>query len=398
MKIRVLPDTLVNQIAAGEVIERPAASIKELVENALDAGAKKIDIVVRNGGKTYLSVTDDGIGMTPEQMLLSVQRHATSKLPNNDLSKITTLGFRGEALPSIGAISKLKITSRPEGSEAWELNIEGGKKSSPKLSSQNYGTRVEVRDMFYATPARLKFLKTERTEFSHIMDVVYRLAMSNPEVAFSINDGEKIKFSCTSETDLTGSDPALLRRLSSIMGKEFFENSLMVASEIEGVKLYGYISVPTLNRNTTRYQYLFVNGRPVRDRLLNGAVRAAYQDFLARQRHPLIALFIAINTELVDVNVHPAKSEVRFRDAGKIRGLIVGTLKQTLSSSSQNVSTTIADLALSKFQSPLGNAHSSLTDQSFLKERLFEDKNQTSKIDYPPSGATDSEQNVGFFS
>ncbi|MBI36733.1 MAG: DNA mismatch repair endonuclease MutL [Alphaproteobacteria bacterium] len=396
MNIRVLPDTLVNQIAAGEVIERPAAAIKELVENSLDAGATKIDLLIRNGGRTYLSVTDDGLGMTPEQMILSVQRHATSKLPNDDLSKITTLGFRGEALPSIGAISKLRITSRPKGSEAWELNVEGGKKSSPKLSSQNYGTRVEVRDMFYATPARLKFLKTDRTEFSHIMDAVYRLAMTNPEVAFSINDGEKVKFSCVSETDLTGSDPALLRRLSSIMGKEFFENSLMVSSEIEGVKLYGYASVPTLNRNTTRYQYLFVNGRPVRDRLLHGAVRAAYQDFLARQRHPLIALFIDINTELVDVNVHPAKSEVRFRDAAKIRGLIVGTLKQLLSSSSQNVSTTVADLALSKFQSPLRDPNSGLKSQLPLRERLFEGKNETSKIDYPPSGAIESLKNVQF--
>ncbi|NNE82900.1 MAG: DNA mismatch repair endonuclease MutL, partial [Alphaproteobacteria bacterium] len=346
MTIRMLPETVVNRIAAGEVVERPAAAVKELVENALDAGAHQIDIVLRDGGRTLISVTDDGCGMTADEMILAVERHATSKLPDDDLSHIVTMGFRGEALPSIGAVSRLTITSRPRDGEAWQLLIEGGRKGKPQPASHAYGTRVEVRDLFYATPARLKFLKTERTELDHAVDAVQRLAMAYPEVGFSVSDGEKIRFACSSETDLSGDDAALLRRLAAVMGRDFSENALTVDAERDGIRLFGFAGLPTLNRNTTRHQYLFVNGRPVRDKLLHGAVRGAYQDFLARQRHPLVALFVEIDPQLVDVNVHPAKTEVRFRDAGVVRGLIVGALRHALAEAGHRASTTVADAAL----------------------------------------------------
>ncbi|MCZ6588925.1 MAG: DNA mismatch repair endonuclease MutL, partial [Alphaproteobacteria bacterium] len=312
MTIRLLPESVVNRIAAGEVVERPAAVVKELVENALDAGAHQIDVVLRDGGRTHVAVTDDGCGMTADELVLAVERHATSKLPDDDLTRISTMGFRGEALPSIGAVSRLTITSRLRDGEAWQLLVEGGRKGAPQPASHAYGTRVDVRDLFYATPARLKFLKTERTELDHALDAVQRLAMAHPEVAFSVSDGERVRFACASETDLTGDDAALLRRLATVMGRDFSENALAVDAQRDGVRLFGFAGLPTLNRNTTRHQYLFVNGRPVRDRLLHGAVRGAYQDFLARQRHPLVALFVEIDPELVDVNVHPAKTEVRF--------------------------------------------------------------------------------------
>jgi len=346
MTIRLLPETVVNRIAAGEVVERPAAAVKELVENALDAGAHQIDVVLRDGGRTHIAVTDDGSGMTADEMTLAVERHATSKLPDDDLTRVVTMGFRGEALPSIGAVSRLTITSRPRGGEAWQILIEGGRKGEPQPASHAYGTRVDVRDLFYATPARLKFLKTERTELDHAVDAVQRLAMAHPEVAFSVSDGERVRFTCASETDLTGDEVALLRRLATVMGRDFSENALTVDAEREGVRLFGFAGLPTLNRNTTRHQYLFVNGRPVRDRLLHGAVRGAYQDFLARQRHPLVALFVDIDPELVDVNVHPAKTEVRFRDPGVVRGLIVGALRHALAQAGHRASTTVADAAL----------------------------------------------------
>ena len=346
MTIRLLPETIVNRIAAGEVVERPAAAVKELVENALDAGARQIDVVLRDGGRTHISVTDDGCGMTAAEMTLAVERHATSKLPDDDLTHVLTMGFRGEALPSIGAVSRLTITSRPRDGEAWQIFIEGGRKGAPQPASHAYGTRVEVRDLFYATPARLKFLKTERTELDHAVDAVQRLAMAYPEVSFSVSDGERVRFACASETDLSGDDASLLRRLAAVMGRDFSANAIPVDAERDGVRLFGYAGLPTLNRNTASHQYLFVNGRPVRDRLLHGAVRGAYQDFLARQRHPLVALFVEIAPELVDVNVHPAKTEVRFRDAGVVRGLIVGALRHALAEAGHRASTTVADAAL----------------------------------------------------
>jgi DNA mismatch repair protein MutL len=352
MTIRRLPETIVNQIAAGEVIERPASAVKELVENAIDAGARRVDVVLRDGGHTLIAVTDDGSGMTPDELGLAVERHATSKLPDNVLTHIATLGFRGEALPSIGSVSRLSIASRIAGSDGWQICVEGGRVHDVQPAPLTAGTRVEVRDLFYATPARLKFLKTERTEMDHAVDTVQRLAMAHPAISFTIGDGERERFASAATEDLGGSEDALLRRLSDVIGRDFADNALAIDAEREGVCLTGHAGLPTLNRNTTKHQYLFVNGRPVRDRLLTGAVRGAYQDFLARGRHPLVALFVEIDPELVDVNVHPAKAEVRFRDPGVVRGLIVGGLRHALAAAGHRASTTVADAALGAFRPP----------------------------------------------
>ena len=353
MTLRRLPETLVNRIAAGEVIERPAAAVKELVENAIDAGARHIDVVLEDGGRILISVTDDGCGMTADELELAVERHATSKLPDDDLVDIRTLGFRGEALPSIGAVSRLSIASRAAGaSEAYAILIEGGRKEAPKPAALGDGTRIEVRDLFYATPARLKFLKTPRTEVNHASDAIKRLAMAHPEVAFSLADEDRTRFRYgPAQGDLL---TARLDRLSAVMGREFADNAVAVSAERGGIRLGGYAGVPTLNRGNARAQYLFVNGRPVQDRLLVGAVRGAYQDFLARNRHPMVALFLDVPPECVDVNVHPAKAEVRFQDAGLVRGLIVGGLRHALEAAGHKASTTVATAALGAFQPGTG--------------------------------------------
>ena len=353
MTLRRLPETLVNRIAAGEVIERPAAAVKELVENAIDAGARHIDVVLEDGGRILISVTDDGCGMTADELELAVERHATSKLPDDDLVDIRTLGFRGEALPSIGAVSRLLIASRAAGaSEAYAILIEGGRKEAPKPAALGNGTRIEVRDLFYATPARLKFLKTPRTEVNHASDAIKRLAMAHPEVAFSLADEDRTRFRYgPAQGDLL---TARLDRLSAVMGREFADNAVAVSAERGGIRLGGYAGVPTLNRGNARAQYLFVNGRPVQDRLLVGAVRGAYQDFLARNRHPMVALFLDVLPECVDVNVHPAKAEVRFQDAGLVRGLIVGGLRHALEAAGHKASTTAATAALGAFQPGTG--------------------------------------------
>ena len=353
MTLRRLPETLVNRIAAGEVIERPAAAVKELVENAIDAGARHIDVVLEDGGRILISVTDDGCGMTADELELAVERHATSKLPDDDLVDIRTLGFRGEALPSIGAVSRLLIASRAAGaSEAYAILIEGGRKEAPKPTALGNGTCIEVRDLFYATPARLKFLKTPRTEVNHASDAIKRLAMAHPEVAFSLADEDRTRFRYgPAQGDLL---TARLDRLSAVMGREFADNAVAVSAERGGIRLGGYAGVPTLNRGNARAQYLFVNGRPVQDRLLVGAVRGAYQDFLARNRHPMVALFLDVPPECVDVNVHPAKAEVRFQDAGLVRGLIVGGLRHALEAAGHKASTTAATAALGAFQPGTG--------------------------------------------
>ena len=345
MKIRRLSESTINRIAAGEVIERPASAVKELVENALDAGARNIEVVMARGGRELISVTDDGCGMDREELELAVERHATSKLREDDLTHIATMGFRGEALPSIASVARFSMSSRPQGSdEGWRLEIEGGKKASLQPAAQGSGTRVEVRDLFFATPARLKFLKAERTEFSHALDVVKRLAMAHPEVAFSLSDGERKSFQVSAaQGELLDSR---LRRLSAILGHEFADNSLSIEVEREGIRLSGFAGLPTFNRGNAQHQYLFVNGRPVKDKLLTGAVRGAYMDYLARDRHPVLALFLEVPPELVDVNVHPAKAEVRFQDSGLIRGLIVGSLRRALEGAGHRSSTTVADQAL----------------------------------------------------
>ncbi len=346
MTIRRLPDALINQIAAGEVVERAASVVKELVENALDADADRMSIELREGGQSFISVIDNGVGMTADELRLAVERHATSKLPTEDLVSISTLGFRGEALPSIGAVSRLSVTSRArrEPDDAWRIEVVGGDVMTPAPAALQCGTRVEVRDLFFATPARLKFLKTPSTELRHAIDIVQRLAMAYPHVAFSLQDEktEKIKLPAV-PGDLAA---ARLRRLRGVLGTAFGENAVPVTAERNNLVLTGYAGLPTYNRANALQQYLFVNGRPVRDRLLGGAVRGAYQDFLARDRHPVLALFLEVPAEEVDVNVHPAKVEVRFRDPGVVRGLIVGALRHALSAAGHRASTTVAAAAL----------------------------------------------------
>ncbi len=345
MKIRQLPPVVVNRIAAGEVIERPAAAVKELVENAVDAGARNIEIVLRDGGRTLIAVSDDGAGMTDAELGLAVERHCTSKLPGDDALDIRWLGFRGEALPSIGAVSRLKIVSRPAGADnAWEIAVEAGLKRAPVPAAHPPGTRVEVRDLFFATPARLKFLKTARSERDYALDAVRRLAMACPPVGFTvIGDDERV---------LLRLPPAASReaRLAALLGRDFAENSVPVAAARDGFALSGLIGLPTLNRGLPRDQYLVVNGRPVRDKLLVGAVRGAYHDLLARDRHPVVALFIDGPPGEIDVNVHPAKTEIRFRDSGLVRGLIVGALRHALEAAGMRASTTVGAAALAAFR------------------------------------------------
>jgi DNA mismatch repair protein MutL len=346
--IRQLPPTLVNRIAAGEVVERPAAAVKELVENAIDAGAGRIDVRLENGGQSLIAVADDGSGMDADELLLAVERHCTSKLPDDDLLAIRHLGFRGEALPSIGAVSRLSIASRRRGAESgWRLTVDGGAKGRPKPSAHPPGTAVEVRDLFYATPARLKFLKTPRAERDHAVDAVRRLAMAWPAIGFTVaaEEGRALLRLAPVPVglDLEGARRA---RLAAVLGRDFADNALAIDAVREGVRLTGLAGLPTLNRATARDQYLFVNGRPVRDKLLLGAVRGAYQDFLARDRHPILALFIECPESEVDVNVHPAKAEVRFRDAGLVRGLIVGALRHALAAAGHRAATTVAAAAV----------------------------------------------------
>ncbi len=346
--LRRLPSTLVNQIAAGEVVERPASAVKELVENAIDAGAKRIAVALKEGGRTFLSVVDDGVGMSPEELTLAVERHCTSKLPDDDLAHIRTLGFRGEALPSIASVSRFSITSRPANADsAFSLAIDGGRKGEPKPAAHPTGTRVEVRDLFFATPARLKFLKEPRTESSHVADALRRLAMAHPDISFRLESEERTLLDLPMAV-------SSLERLASIMGREFADNAVPIDANREGFRLTGFAGLPTLNRPTGQHQYLFVNGRPVRDKLLAGAVRGAYQDFLARDRHPMVALFLEAPSGLVDVNVHPAKTEVRFRDVGIVRGLIVGALRTALAAAGHRASTTVADAALGAFRPHTG--------------------------------------------
>lgn len=345
MRIRYLPETLINQIAAGEVVERPSAALKELVENAIDAGASKISIDIKDGGKTALVITDDGHGMSAEELVASVDRHATSKLPGDDLTNIKNLGFRGEALASIAAVSRLKIQTRDENSgEAWEISVEGGKKSDIRPSAHSTGTRIEVRDLFYATPARLKFLKTSRAEYLAIKDMVQRMALAYPQTAFSLtHDGTR---SLNLPVTL---DPQA--RMAAVLGREFGESTIEINAEREGIKLSGYAGLPTLHRGTAQYQYLFVNGRSVRDKLLTGCVRAAYADVLHRGRHPVVALFLTLPPDLVDVNVHPAKAEVRFQDAALIRGLIISALKHAIHAHGFEVASSVTHHALGAMRS-----------------------------------------------
>ncbi len=357
MPIRRLPPETVNRIAAGEVVERPASAVKELVENALDAGALKIAIEADGGGLSRILIADDGSGMGPDDLTLAVERHATSKLSPQadgswDLLNISTMGFRGEALPSIGSVARLTISSRPKGSsDAYAILVEGGATGAPGPSAfaGPHGARVEVRDLFYATPARLKFMKSERAEQMAITEEVKRQAMAHEATAFSLDlDGRRV-------LRLPAEPPGpegRLARLAAVLGREFQENALEIDQEREGVRLSGFAGLPTYNRGNAAHQYLFVNGRPVRDRLLQGALRAAYADYLARDRHPAAALYLELEPTLVDVNVHPAKAEVRFRDPALVRGLIIGALRHALAGAGHraSTSTTASNSALAGFR------------------------------------------------
>ncbi|WOI54502.1 DNA mismatch repair endonuclease MutL [Parvularcula sp. LCG005] len=351
--IRRLPAAAVNRIAAGEVIERPAAAVKELVENALDAGATDITVTVEDGGRTLIRVVDNGCGMGPDALPVALERHATSKLEPDDagdydLLHIGTMGFRGEALPSIGSVARMTITSRVEGSDAWGIACDAGDMTEPTPAPlAGHGTRVEVRDLFYATPARLKFLKGERAETMAVAATIKALAMARPDVGFALDADGRRRFRY--EAQPAGTD-GHLQRLAAIMGGEFAENAVPLDAEREYAHLTGFAGVPTFNRGQADRQYLFVNGRPVKDRLLMGALRGAYADFLARDRHPQVVLFLDLAYDAVDVNVHPAKSEVRFRDSAHIRGLIVSGLRHALSEAGHRASTTVASYALGRAQ------------------------------------------------
>ncbi|WP_026941586.1 DNA mismatch repair endonuclease MutL [Hellea balneolensis] len=355
MSIRRLPPQTVNRIAAGEVVERPASVIKELVENAIDAGATQVDIRYEDGGRAAITITDDGKGMSPAELPIAIERHATSKLSPNeagewDLLNIHSMGFRGEALPSIGSIARLTITSQTESDDsAWEIAVEGGAESKPRPAPRFglHGTRVNVRDLFYATPARLKFLKSERSESLAISDIVKRLAMANPAVGMTLSNGTRTTLKVARQSN---DQEGRLARLASILGADFGQNAIEIDKEREGIRLSGFAGLPTYSRGNSQHQFLFVNGRPVRDKLLHGALRGAYQDFLARDRHPVVALYIDLPSDHVDVNVHPAKTEVRFRNPGLVRGLIVSAIRHSLAAAGHRASTTVSDYALGKIQ------------------------------------------------
>ena len=343
MAVRLLPPTLVNQIAAGEVVDRPSGVVKELVENSIDAGATRIEVIIRDGGKNFICVSDNGSGMTNGDLEMSVQRHATSKLPDDDLNFISTMGFRGEALPSIGSVSRMTITTRTEADDnAWELSVDGGNISELKPSSGEVGTTVEIKDLFYSTPARLKFLKTDRSESMAVLDILQRISLAHSGVEFIFNDNGKNRLhlhNCTG-------DNARLKRIGDVMGADFMENSMYVENIKDDIKVYGYVSVPTLHHNNATKQFMFVNGRAIRDKQILGAIRAGVMDVVPSNRYPLVALFIDTPPRFTDVNVHPNKTEVRFQDPQGIRGMVVSAIRRAVSENGFNTSSTLGNEAV----------------------------------------------------
>ncbi len=324
MRIHRLSEGTINRIAAGEVVERPASVVKELVENALDAGATQIDVAFRGGGKSFIRVTDNGSGMAPNDLALCIERHATSKLSDGNLIDIRTLGFRGEALPSIGSVSRMGVSSRLKGAgEAYTLRVDAGQQQPLKPAAVAQGTEIEVRDLFFATPARLKFLKTDRTETAEAADIVRRLALAHPAAGFSF---------VTEERRLIDAPAGETReaRVNRIMGTEFCENAVAFSGEREGVRVEGFAGLPTYSRAQSNMQFAFVNARPVRDKLIAGAIRGAYADLMSRARFPALVVYLTCPPDRVDVNVHPAKSEVRFRDSAMVRGLLVSAIRAAL--------------------------------------------------------------------
>lgn len=368
--IRQLDEAAVNRIAAGEVVERPASAVKELVENALDAGASRISVAYADGGKTLIRVTDDGCGMTADDLPLALSRHATSKIDGSDLLNIRSFGFRGEALPSLGAVGRLTITSRA-GAEAAQITVVGGRQDAARPAALTRGTVVELRDLFFATPARLKFLRSDRAEAQAIAEVIRKLAMAEPNVAFALRDvtgGGEGRQILSVQAESGHADMALERRLSQIIGADFTRNALRIDAERDGFHLTGLAALPTYSRGAAVTQHLFVNGRPVRDKLLLGALRAAYADVLARDRHPAAVLFLACAPEMVDVNVHPAKAEVRFRDPGTVRGLIVGALRHALAEAGHRASSTVGNATLGAMRAePAAEAPSRIYQMDFAR-------------------------------
>ena len=346
--IKQLDEAAINRIAAGEVIERPSSAVKELIENSIDAGATSILVDVADGGKTLIRVTDDGCGMTPTDLPLAVSRHATSKLNSNDLFNISTFGFRGEALPSLGAVSRLSIKTKGMETDAAELTVDAGIISKIKPIALNQGTVIELRDLFYATPARLKFLRTDRTELQEINKIVKSLSIAYPYISFKLRDisqnKDRLLFNTASETG--ANDAALKKRISRVLDPSFVENSCAIKAERENFKLSGYAALPTFSRGSTNLQHIFINQRPVKDKILIGAVKAAYSDFLAKDRYPAVVLFLECDPHFVDVNVHPSKLEVRFREPGLVRGLVISAIRHALAEAGHRASSTIAGTAL----------------------------------------------------
>lgn len=369
--IRRLPDITINRIAAGEVIERPASAVKELVENSLDAGATHIDVTLIEGGKKLIQVVDDGFGMTGDDLMLAIERHATSKLPDDDLLTIDHFGFRGEALPSIGAVSQMSISSRQQGADIGHIvQLSGGKITPVAPAACNKGTTIRVENIFFATPARLKFMKSERAENMAVMDVMKRFAMAHPHVGFTVQTGSTKPVRYIAEQG--DAEQALKKRLGAIMGAEFRDNALWIDAtrgaddpHRSAINLSGYVALPTLNRGNAQMQYMFVNGRAVKDKTLIGAVKAAYMDFLPRDRHPLLALFLTVPSEFVDVNVHPAKSEVRFQDAGYVRGLMIGAIKQAITEAGHRAANSLGEGAVAMFsQEQMNNQQNNSTNET----------------------------------
>ncbi|WP_341751453.1 DNA mismatch repair endonuclease MutL [Candidatus Tisiphia endosymbiont of Piscicola geometra] len=375
MKIKLLSDSTINRIAAGEVIERPASVVKELVENAIDAASTKIDISLQQAGKNLIIISDDGIGMSEEDLKIAVERHTTSKLDESDLQNIHTFGFRGEALPSIGSVSKMLITSKARGADrAYHIQLSGGHNREIKPTIHNEGTKIEIRDLFFATPARLKFLRSDKTELAASVDVIKKIALAHPKISINLShDGKNIIKVKGQDGNF---DDLLKQRIIDILGYDFIENSVHINLQRPEISVYGFTSIPTFNRASAEDQFLFVNNRPVKDKLLQIALRLAYQDYLARDRHPVSVLFLQIDPHMVDVNVHPAKTEVRFHDPGTIRGLLISSIKDALATRSHMVSTNVATTALGLFRN---------TTTNFVKTNKAFQKNPASSSDkvYP---------------
>ena len=384
--IKILSNSTINKISAGEVIERPASVVKELVENAIDAGSTKIEITLECAGKNLIVIKDNGKGMSKDELELAIQRHATSKLDEEDLLNINSFGFRGEALPSIGAISKFKITSQKEGTDKTHtLSIIGGTIEPTTICAGNAGTTIEVRDLFFATPARLKFLRTDRTELTAIVGCVKKIALAHPEIAFTLthDDKELIKVKIQSGLD------NIKNRISEIISTEFIENSAEVELERDNIRIYGYTSLPTYNRASGDEQHLFINNRPVKDKILNIALKVAYQDYLTRDRHPVAVLFLTVNPQHVDVNVHPAKSEVRFHDPNMIRGMVISAIKDALNNTSNRVSNATAAAAMNYMRNT--QANSSFQERSYNQNKFNIPSSQsnsapTTRTDYAMAG------------